>query len=119
MPSKKGKKAAPADNATDVSSEKRVPAATLILKTFHPDSGVCLKYKTDKAAEVGRLVTGLGKLAKAETIEMPTAAHVGGDKMEVDGAEEVAEPLPAKMEESKAPPNAAAGGKGKKKKGKK
>jgi hypothetical protein len=111
----------PTDNATEPTSEKRVPAGTLTLRTYHADSGICLKYKTDKAAEVGRLVTGLGKLAKRESIEMPAAAPVGGDKMNVDGPEEAQEPVPAK-EEVKVLTNAPAtggGGKGKKKKGKK
>jgi hypothetical protein len=36
----------------------------LILKTFDPKSGVCLKYQTDKAAEVGRLVASLGRLGR-------------------------------------------------------
>lgn len=40
------------------------PRATLILKTFCPHSGVCLKYKTCKAAEVGRLVQMLGSLGR-------------------------------------------------------
>lgn len=53
------------------SQPKRDPAATLTLKTFHPESGICLKYQTDKAAEVGRLLTGLGRLAKGEVVEMP------------------------------------------------
>jgi hypothetical protein len=38
--------------------------ATFTLKTYDPVSGTCLKYQTDKAAEVGRLVGGLGKLAR-------------------------------------------------------
>lgn len=40
------------------------PRANLILKTFCPHSGVCLKYKTSKAAEVGRLVQMLGSLGR-------------------------------------------------------
>ncbi|KAL8763679.1 MAG: hypothetical protein Q9184_000574 [Pyrenodesmia sp. 2 TL-2023] len=38
--------------------------ASLVLKTYDPASGACLKYKTDKAAEVGRLVAALGKCGK-------------------------------------------------------
>lgn len=121
LPSRKAKSKAPADNAADPVGEKRSPAATLTLKTFHPESGICLKYQTDKAAEVGRLVTGLGRLAKGESIEMPAAAPVGGEKMEIDGPEETPEPVPAKADETKAqaPAPATGGGKGKKKKGKK
>ncbi|GAQ09713.1 uncharacterized protein C17H9.07 [Aspergillus lentulus] len=39
------------------------PVAVLTLKTYNPTAGICLKYRTNKAAEVGRLVTSLGKLA--------------------------------------------------------
>lgn len=42
--------------------------ATLTLKTFNPATGICLKYRTDKIAEVGRLITGLGKLAGGANI---------------------------------------------------
>ena len=40
------------------------PRALLTLKTYDPVSGTCLKYKTDKAAEVGRLVTSLGRCGR-------------------------------------------------------
>ena len=42
----------------------KIPRAVLVLKTFDPESGVCLKFKTDRAAEVGRLVSGLGQLGR-------------------------------------------------------
>jgi len=64
-----------ADGTPNSKRQKRDPSATLTLKTYHPDSGICLKYRTDKAAEVGRLMMGLGKLAKGEIIDMPTAAE--------------------------------------------
>lgn len=35
-----------------------------MLKTYDPHSGVTLKYKTSKAAEVGRLVQMLGTLGR-------------------------------------------------------
>lgn len=71
---KPGKVSASENEAkNDASSRpKREPSATLTLKTYHPESGICLKYKTDKAAEVGRLMTGLGRLAKGEMIELPS-----------------------------------------------
>ncbi|KKZ63651.1 hypothetical protein EMCG_02092, partial [[Emmonsia] crescens] len=54
--------------------------ATLTLKTFHPTSGICLKYRTNKAAEVGRLIAGLGKLASgAPVVETTAAAGTAGD----------------------------------------
>lgn len=89
------------------------PRGKLTLRTFDPVSGVCLKYKTAKAAEVGRLVQMLGSLGR----------NMGGRK---------AVPLapPAVDEEAAAPVGGpapvagggAAGGEGKgkkKKKGKK
>ena len=137
-PSKPKDTSAPAPTTTTATTStqlKRDPSAMLTLKTYHPESGICLKYRTDKAAEVGRLLAGLGRLAKGEVIEMPTATtaatgSAGGvavneaDKMEVDSG--VAAP---KVEDKvvTAPPalaqgsggGAGGGGKGKKKKGKK
>ncbi|RVX70778.1 hypothetical protein B0A52_05429 [Exophiala mesophila] len=100
---------------------KRDPSATLTLKTFHPESGICLKYRTDKAAEVGRLLAGLGRLAKGELIDLPTAAPAiianDGDKMDLDPVVEteakVVTATPAAAQ------TAGGGGKGKKKKSKK
>jgi hypothetical protein len=108
--------------------ERLPPSATLTLKTFEPGSGICLKYETDKAAEVGRLLTGLGRLAGGEVIEMPappsTAAAVVEDKMEID--EVGSGTATPKVEDTKAPGQAqggaggaGAGAKGKKKKGRK
>jgi hypothetical protein len=34
------------------------------LKTYDPASGVTLKFKTDRAAEVGRLINGLGRVGR-------------------------------------------------------
>ncbi|KAK5224613.1 hypothetical protein LTR99_004686 [Exophiala xenobiotica] len=113
---------------------KRDPSAILTLKTFHPESGICLKYRTDKAAEVGRLLAGLGRLAKGEVIEMPTAANGqpatttldGADKMDVDSGNGAGVVVPKAGDNVVAAPPAASqtgggggGGKGKKKKGKK
>ena len=38
--------------------------ATLELKAYDPESGVVLKFKTNRAAEVGRLMLGLGSLGR-------------------------------------------------------
>ncbi|KAI9719891.1 MAG: hypothetical protein M1828_006021 [Chrysothrix sp. TS-e1954] len=47
------------------SSEASIaPPATLTLKTYDTASGVCLKYKTDKGAEVGRLIASLGQMGR-------------------------------------------------------
>ncbi len=105
-PSKRSQKADSATEPVDASAtdgrtrqqqrEKKEPSAILVLKTYHADSGICLKYRTDKAQEVGRLMAGLGRLAKGEIIEMPTTAgpnatgQVDGDAMEVDSGPVVA-----------------------------
>ncbi|KAL3464174.1 signal recognition particle 9 kDa protein-domain-containing protein [Aspergillus heterothallicus] len=61
------------------------PLATLVLKTYNPTSGICLKYSTNKAAEVGRLITALGLLAGGADISLldgavPAAGPVGGEE---------------------------------------
>ena len=125
--SKDSESAAETTDATTTQTQpKRERSATLTLKTFHPESGICLKYRTDKAAEVGRLLNGLGRLAKGEVIDLPSAATAtasgDADKMDIDsgGAGAV-----VKTEDKvvTAPPVATqstgGGGKGKKKKGKK
>jgi len=123
-----------ASNASTL-RQKKEPSATLTLKTYHPESGICLKYKTDKAAEVGRLVTGLGRLAKGEIIDVAsgeggdttTGAGVeigsgqtlsGTDKMEVDGTAAPEAKTAAQMTQGSQQQQQSGGGK-KKKKGKK
>jgi hypothetical protein len=49
---------------TSTSTESPAPIATLTLKTYDPESGANLQYKTNKAWEVGRLITSLGRLGK-------------------------------------------------------
>jgi len=108
---------------------KRDPSAILTLKTFEANSGICLKYKTDKAAEVGRLMAGLGRLANREVIDMPVASPAvptnasgdqAGDKMDVDGGVgSGTATLKVEEKESKSAVGGSSGGKGKKKKGKK
>ena len=41
-----------------------MPRAVLTLKTYDPESSVCLKFKTDRAADVSRLINGLGRLGR-------------------------------------------------------
>ncbi|PYH40103.1 SRP9/SRP21 family protein, partial [Aspergillus saccharolyticus JOP 1030-1] len=64
--------------------------ATLTLKTFHPESGICLKYRTNKGAEVGRLISSLGKLAAGVDVEGlglgVAATAVGGGDVEMGDA---------------------------------
>lgn len=115
---------------------KRESSAVLTLKTYDAESGICLKYRTDKAAEVGRLLVGLGRIAQGEVIELPTvavpAAAADGDKMDVDSEvtalkveDKVVTAPPAVTQTGAGGANGGGGGggggggKGKKKKGKK
>ncbi|KAM4055366.1 signal recognition particle 9 kDa protein (SRP9) domain-containing protein [Hirsutella rhossiliensis] len=68
---------AAASTDTDVAAAKP-PRGSLVLKTYDPVSGVTLKYRTAKAAEVSRLVySALGRLGRvmaavpAEDIDEP------------------------------------------------
>ncbi|EEP80122.1 predicted protein [Uncinocarpus reesii 1704] len=57
------------------SSQSTSTPATLTLKTYNPHTGICLKYRTTKAAEVSRLIAGLGRLASGAPItDAPTVA---------------------------------------------
>lgn len=115
-----------ADNGTQ--REKKEPSATLTVKVFHPATGICLKYETDKAQEVGRLITSLGRLARGEAIEVPsTVAGVGGDaadKMDVDAGpasavkqeDAVAAGKPVGLQQQQQQGQSGGGGGGKKKK---
>lgn len=89
------------------------PRGKLIIKTYDPQSGVCLKYKTSKAAEVGRLVQMLGSLGR----------NMGGLNSAPITAPAVEDEAAATAETATPPVAAAApvagggdGGKGKKKK---
>jgi hypothetical protein len=133
-PSKRSLKAASTSEPTDSAAqptqatqrEKKEPSATLTLKTFHPESGICLKYRTDKAQEVGRLMAGLGRLAQGEVIEIPSATEVkaGGDAMEVDSGalnavkveDKVAAAAPVSQQTQGGQQQQGGGGGGKKKK---
>ncbi|KAL4948615.1 signal recognition particle 9 kDa protein-domain-containing protein [Aspergillus filifer] len=105
---------------TDSTTAPAAPLATLTLKTYTPEAGICLKYRTNKAAEVGRLITALGLLAGgADLSSLDKAASVGtagttGDvEMGGTGTED------ATMAQAAAGAGAGAGGKGGKGKGKK
>ena len=34
------------------------------MKAYDPESGVTLKFKTEKSADVGRLIAGLGRIGR-------------------------------------------------------
>lgn len=103
---------------TDAPASKP-PRGKLIIKTFDPQSGVCLKYKTSKAAEVGRLVQMLGSLGRnmgglksapitAPTVEEEASAAAGTATPPVSAAAAAAAAAPVA--------GGGDGGKGKKKK---
>ncbi|KAL1874292.1 hypothetical protein Daus18300_003656 [Diaporthe australafricana] len=123
---KKAKKDGDDDTAMTDAAGAKPPRASLIIKTFDPHSGVCLKYKTTKAAEVSRLVQLLGSLgrkmaalpdapAPAVAVEDEAAAGIAtppvGGSGGAAGAGQSAQQVPAGA-------GGGGGGKGKKKKGK-
>ncbi|KAF4636790.1 hypothetical protein G7Y89_g1288 [Cudoniella acicularis] len=115
---------------TSAASDASTPApvvATLTLKTYDPVSGTTLKYSTDKAAEVGRLIQILGRLARP----MAGLPELKEDESTVVGAGgeagsgvatpvvEAEKTLGAGAQGGKANAGGGAGGKKGKKKGKK
>ena len=102
------------------------PRGHLVLKTFDPNSGVTLKYKTSKAAEVTRLVQMLGQLGRRmaalpvsdnakEDVAMGDAPEAGAEGSGVQTPVTPAVPVPAA---GAGGGGGGGGGKGKKKKGK-
>ncbi|KAJ5690210.1 hypothetical protein N7462_004602 [Penicillium macrosclerotiorum] len=102
--------------STTADTTPPTPIAALTLKTYNPATGIVLQYRTNKIAEVSRLVTGLGKLAAGADVASLGAPAPGAADVEMVDA-------PA-VEESAAAPVSASGGKagggakGKKKGGK-
>ena len=105
-------------------SQPAQPKAFLTLKTYDPVSGACLKYKTDKAAEVGRLVAGFGTCGRV----MAALPEKSEESETMEGVESGA-PAPGEKNQKAAPQDLktaqakggipGGGGGGKKKKGKK
>ncbi|KAF2873854.1 signal recognition particle 9 kDa protein-domain-containing protein [Massariosphaeria phaeospora] len=59
----------PKPEAASEAPDSTTPAAdeltaSFTLKTYEPASGACLKYETNKAAEVGRLIGNLSRLGR-------------------------------------------------------
>ena len=75
--------------------------ALLTLKTYDPISGTCLKYKTDKAAEVGRLVASLGSCGRVMAA-LPVKEET---IVTVKSAEEMEGVATVKIEDTKLPAN--------------
>ncbi|MCJ1337913.1 hypothetical protein MMC09_003197 [Bachmanniomyces sp. S44760] len=78
--------AAPSSSTSAVPNPSR---GHLILRTYDPVSGVCLKYRTDKAAEVGRLIAALGRCGRLMAA-LPVVSHAEAEKAqkENEGKEE-------------------------------
>ncbi|USW50165.1 Putative SRP9 domain-containing protein [Septoria linicola] len=98
-----------------------VPRATLTLKTFDPESGVTLKFKTDRAAEVGRLINGLGRVGR-HMAALPEKEETQDAVMEdVPVTTQIADTVkdaisaPSDTKSSTQPPQTGGGGKKKKK----
>lgn len=114
----------PPDGSTDVAEnrnhgrERQPPSATLTFKTYETTAGICLKYETNKSAEVGRLMTGLGRLAKGGILEEPSVPVVGVEAKESKGDHMMNIDAPAPKVE-KVTDTSGGGGKAKKKKAKK
>ncbi|KHO00846.1 Signal recognition particle, SRP9 subunit [Metarhizium album ARSEF 1941] len=80
-----------AEGDAPVEDAPRPPRGSLVIKTYDPVSGVTLKYRTTKAAEVSRLVcSSLGRLGRGmaampldvpeEVVpDAPGGAAAGGD----------------------------------------
>jgi hypothetical protein len=65
--------------------------ATLVAKAYDPVGGVCLKYETNRAAEVGRLILGFQELGQVmsnipptKRKESPVEDETRGEPMAVD-----------------------------------
>ncbi|WYZ40280.1 hypothetical protein EsH8_IV_000621 [Colletotrichum jinshuiense] len=109
-----------AGDADAAMTDAKPPRGSLEIKTFDPVSGVALKYRTTKAAEVSRLITCLGTLGRTmSTSKAPVElkdepmtdipAATAGEETPGTGAA-----TPAAQQEK--PQQAGAGGGGKKKK---
>ncbi|RHZ52216.1 uncharacterized protein CDV56_104787 [Aspergillus thermomutatus] len=110
------------DSTDPPTSTAATSVAVLTLKTYNPTAGICLKYRTNKAAEVGRLVTSLGKLAGGAnaaglglSAPAPTTASARADVEMTDAPAVVEEPASANAGKTD---TGAKGGKSKKKGGK-
>lgn len=98
------------------------PRASLVFKTYDPVSGVALKFRTTKAAEVSRLVyASLGRLGRgmAAVPEPPELAEEAMPDAPAEGGAATPSGAGASAAASAAPQQAAGGGGKKKKKGKK
>ncbi|KAE9966718.1 hypothetical protein BLS_006854 [Venturia inaequalis] len=104
-----------AEPSSEAPAETQPVVASLTVKSYDPVSGVCLRYKTSRGWEVGRIVANLGRLGRhmaalPEVAEDTTTLDVV--KKEEDGGSRPHTPVP----DSSKPATAGQGGGGKKKK---
>lgn len=90
------------DGATSAAAQSlQQPAtATLILKTFDPVSGTCLKFQTNKQQDVGRLVGSLARLGRTmaalpstegkNAVDGGVEKEAGGDVVMTDSGKKTA-----------------------------
>lgn len=115
--------AAASSDPSKSTETKATGPSILVLKTYDPVSRATLKYKTDKAADVGRLIASLGRLGR-HMAALPETAEVVMEEAPEQMPEEVQTPP---VTDTKATPGSVAktagpaptGKKGKKNKGKK
>ncbi|KAJ9152163.1 hypothetical protein NKR19_g4629 [Coniochaeta hoffmannii] len=123
------KKSSPPPSSSSDAPSTNPPRGHLELKTYDPVSGACLKYRTVKLAEVGRLMQLLGnRLARTQAgVPVREDGEAGEDVVMADAAGEagsgVATPVGGGGEKGVADKAAGGGGgggggKGRKKKGK-
>jgi hypothetical protein len=96
--------------------------AILVAKAFDPVGGVCLKYETNRAVEVGRLISGFQELGQLmqnvpRTLKRKGSLGEEGDNnaMVVDDSVKEKVDVPVKSETPAATSNQGGGGKKKKK----
>lgn len=99
-------------NAKDTSSTAgtKAPKATFTLKCYDPVSGVALKYKTEKAAEVGRLVAAMGRLARYQARlsgDAPSEEGVANDAVGASADVIMQDPVETPADGEKAKPDTA------------
>ncbi|KAF2216524.1 hypothetical protein CERZMDRAFT_93813 [Cercospora zeae-maydis SCOH1-5] len=116
---KKRKREADGEDKESANAAPLIPRATLTLKTYDPESGVTLKFKTDRAAEVARLINGLGRVGRhmAALPEKEGAQDAAMEDAPVPEqvAEDIKTSLPAPSDSKPQPQQGGGGGKKKKK----
>ncbi|KAH7127691.1 signal recognition particle 9 kDa protein-domain-containing protein [Dactylonectria macrodidyma] len=114
----KAASARPSGDDEGADATAKPPRAVLIIKTYDPASGVTLKYRTTKAAEVSRLIgASLGRLGRSMAAVPEPADEPMLDAPEAD--DQNAAPTSQPLQQQQQQPQQGGGGGKKKKKGKK